>query len=371
MSVPFARRSLFSQPTKLGISVAGVGAALILMLLLLGFREGLYASITAYVDHAGADLFVAQKGATGLVAASSAVRADLAESLRQAAPATLVQPIRIADVIFEYEERKTPVLLVGYATGNDLGDPWRIVEGRHPREGADEILLDQWLAERNGIRLGESVPISGHPLRVVGLTGETSNWMSPFLFLPVSTLGRILGTGDVVSFYLLRLPEDADPEQASRRIERQVAGVHAMSPEMLAGHDRQVLAAVMETPLMVLLGISFVIGTAVLGLTSYTAALERMREYGVLKAIGASPGQMRLWMLKEGLYRGALGYLAGAAGSVGAAWAIESAWPQFIVEIRGSAFVVVGFSLLVMVLLGSLIPLRRVERLEPAMVFRA
>lgn len=370
-TVPYAWKSLTRQRLKLAISVAGLAAALILMMLILGFRTGLYASVAAYVDHAGADLFVAQQGATGLVASSSAVPAELAESIREESGASSMTAVTIADVIFKHEDRKTPVILVGYEPGRQLGGPWSVVAGTEPRADEAQILLDRWLAEENDIAVGQTVSVLGQDLTVVGLTGGTSNWMSPFLFLPASVLQDALDSPEVVSFFLVQLPEDADRGRVVDRIEERLEDVHVMQPATLAGHDREVLAAVMETPLLVMLGISVIIGTAVLGLTSYTAALDRMREYGVLKAVGASPANMRAWMLREGLYRALLGYLAGGVGAVFAAWLVELLWPKFTVLITPEAFGVVELILVVMVGFGSLLPLRRVESLDPAVVFRA
>jgi len=64
MSVPLARRNLLHEKGKLVLSVFGVAAALTLIVILMGFRDGLYATLTAYVDNIGADLAVV--GASGL-----------------------------------------------------------------------------------------------------------------------------------------------------------------------------------------------------------------------------------------------------------------------------------------------------------------
>jgi putative ABC transport system permease protein len=182
---------------------------------------------------------------------------------------------------------------------------------------------------------------------------------------------EILASADNVSFFLLKLPERADRQRVRDRIERRIGDVHAMDRGTLAEHDQGLMAEVMETPLMVMLGISMVIGTAVLGLTSYTAALERMPDYAVLKAIGASPGHMRSWLLWEGVYRALLGYAVGGTASMGAARLIETLWPKFTIVITSNHFVLAAFLLVIMVAIGSLLPLRRVQRLDPAVVFRA
>ena len=55
MSVAITRRSLLYEKGKLGLHVAGIAAALMLIMLLLGFWDGMYTSLTAYIDHTGAE----------------------------------------------------------------------------------------------------------------------------------------------------------------------------------------------------------------------------------------------------------------------------------------------------------------------------
>jgi putative ABC transport system permease protein len=185
-SVPYARKSLLGGGLKLVIGVAGVAASLVLILLILGFRTGIYASITAYADNSGADLFVGQEGATGVVASSSSVSADLRERIQSASGATSLAAVTLADVIFEHGERKTPVLLVGYEPGNRLGGPWRIGEGTEPADDSSEILFDRWLALENQIKVGDTVEILGEDMEVVGAPSFFSppqRWMRSWLLL--------------------------------------------------------------------------------------------------------------------------------------------------------------------------------------------
>ena len=121
---------------------------------------------------------------------------------------------------------------------------------------------------------------------------------------------------------------------AAEAIEAQVAGVEALTPAEMAAADREILAAVMDTPLNVMLFLSVVIGVAVMGLTAYTAIVDRMREYGVLKAIGAGGGRLARLVVLETLYRAVLGFVLGIGLSYLTADPIMRLWPQFAIVIR-------------------------------------
>ena len=100
MSVPLARRNLLHEKGKFFLSVFVVAAALALILLLMGFREGLYVTLTAYVDSLGADLIVAQSGVKGFFASNSAIPTAIHDDIASASGAVEMGHIFVADVIF-------------------------------------------------------------------------------------------------------------------------------------------------------------------------------------------------------------------------------------------------------------------------------
>ena len=75
-TVPLARRNLLAEPRRLAASAAGVGMALMLILLLDGLWAGIEANVTTYEDNVGADLFIAQPGTRNFFGAVSSIPAD-------------------------------------------------------------------------------------------------------------------------------------------------------------------------------------------------------------------------------------------------------------------------------------------------------
>jgi putative ABC transport system permease protein len=370
MAVPWTRRNLLYEKTKVILSVFGVAAALTLIVLLLGFRNGLYATLTAYIDNLGTDLIVAQSGVKGLFSSNSAVPLTIHEDLVTATGAVEAGHVVVADVIFAYGADKTPVLLVGYEPETGIGSPWKLDRGREVHSG-NEVLLDLWLARRNGLDVGDQVQLLGRAFTIVGLTRETSSWMSPYVFVSLDAAERVLGLPGIVSFHLLRLPDGTKVGTAKATIEERFPGVEALTPSEMASTDRRILATVMDTPINVMLVISFVIGVAVMGLTTYTAVVDRVREYGVLKAIGARGGWLRRHVVQETFARTSLGFIVGAGLSYSTTELIMYLWPQFTIVIRPDTLLWVGAASLMMTLLASLLPIRRVIAIDPALVFKA
>ena len=108
-----------------------------------------------------------------------------------------------------------------------------------------------------------------------------------------------------------------------------------------------------------------------MGLTAYTAVADRMREYGVLKAIGAGQGRLNRLVTTETLYRAALGFALGTGLSYLTAELIMALWPQFTIIIGPAAVAAAGAATLIMTIPAALLPIRRMAAIDPAVVFKA
>lgn len=370
MSVPVARRNTLHQKGKLVMSVLSMIAAISLIMLLVGLRAGMYATITAFVDHLGADLVVAQSGVKGIFSSDSSVAADIHAELEQEVGAVEGGHILVADIIFSEGDAKTPVILVGYDQGSAYGSPWLVGEGRYI-EAPGEIMLDTWLASRSEIQVGDRISLLGEEFNVVGLTLETSSWMSPYIFLSLADAEQVLGVSGVVSYHLFTLPDRSAAASAVQSINLKFDNLEALTPEEVSLADRRVVAAIMDLPIIILLVIAVVIGAAVMGLTAYTSVSDRLREYGVLKAVGASQLKLVQIVVQETLYQAALAFLLAVGVSFAAAWLIMNIYPQFNVLIEPKVILQTGVLTILMAVVSAIFPLAKLKRIDPILVFKS
>jgi putative ABC transport system permease protein len=109
----------------------------------------------------------------------------------------------------------------------------------------------------------------------------------------------------------------------------------------------------------------------VIALTTYTATIEKARDFGVLKAVGASNGFVYRIVVRQSLIVGVAGAALGVLVSVLAATLIERAVPEFVTDLRWTdAMGLFGLALAVS-LAAAFLPVHRINRIDPAMVFRA
>lgn len=120
-----------------------------------------------------------------------------------------------------------------------------------------------------------------------------------------------------------------------------------------------------------LVGLGFVVGAAVVGLTMYSAVLEKRRELGVLKAVGASTRDLAVVVLTQAALASGIGCLLGVGLSVLASRATQAWVPQFVTALRAGDVALVAIAVVGMAVVAALAPLGRLSRIDPAEAFRS
>ena len=108
-----------------------------------------------------------------------------------------------------------------------------------------------------------------------------------------------------------------------------------------------------------------------MGLTIYTATIERTREFGVMKAVGGSGGFLYRIVLSQAAMLTGVGFVVGAFGAWGVAQLAIEAVPEFATDFQLADLAGVFVGAVLMAVLASFMPVRRINSIDPAMVFRA
>jgi ABC-type antimicrobial peptide transport system, permease component len=119
-----------------------------------------------------------------------------------------------------------------------------------------------------------------------------------------------------------------------------------------------------------MVGVAFVIGALVIALTAYATVVERRREYGIVKAIGASARRLSLLALGQTLTLAALGGINGVALFVLGRLAITRLRPQFSLLLTEGTLARAAIAALAMAVIAALVPARRLARLDPSTAYR-
>jgi putative ABC transport system permease protein len=363
-----AFRNLWQQKFRLALSIGGVALAIMLIIILNGFLSGIYAQVTAYLENTPADLIVAQEGVTNLLGATSRLPPGTEGAVRGVQGVGRISPIVSQFVVLDIHDRKVVSYMVGYDL-DEGGGPWLLKSGRYPA-GTGEVVLDWVMAAEHRFDIGDDIDILGQSFTVVGLSEGTNSWMASFFFVDKEAAEQLLLAPGATSFLLLTLEPEADREAVKAILHRRLANAEIVTAEIIKQKDLELLVKIFAIPLRLMVGIAFAVGTAILGMVIYTATVERQKEYGVLKAIGAKNRQLYWLVTQQGMVTGALGVILG----IGMAWLagswIMDSWPKFLIVYEPDTVLSASLAGLLMGLLAALLPARQVAGLDPAQVFR-
>ena len=361
-----ARRNLFRDRTRFMLSVLGVAVSIGLILLLAGYRSGVYRQASAYLDNTPGSIVVAERGIRDFLGTSSVLPPDARDAVAATPGVARVIPVVAQFVIFERHDRKDGFFLIGYDPVAD-GGPWKLVDGREP-VADNELVIDRTTARQHDIAIGDEVTLLDRNAAVVGLSDETTFWAGSIAFARVTTLESLARAPGLRSFLLVTPEAGTSPEALRDRLT--IPGTEVLLKSDVIANDRKLMARVYDAPIGLMVAIAFVVGVLVVGLVIYTATIERRREYGALKAIGARNRTLYWVVTSQALIAAAAGAVAGVALGYAAGAVLMAVRPQFRVDIEPAAVGVVLVAGLVMAVVAALVPARAIARLEPAEVFR-
>jgi putative ABC transport system permease protein len=363
-----ARRNLFQEPVRLVISVTGVALAIMLILILNGFLAGNHRQVTTYLERSPGSVVVAQEGIDGfLLGARSVLPPGTTEAVRATPGVAEVVPILTQFAVLDLHGKQVVVYLLGYEP--DLGGgPWQLSAGREPLLD-NEAVVDTVMARRHGIVLGETVDVMDQQFTVVGLSEGTTSWMMSFLFLHENALQALLQSPGATGYLLVTPSTDTSAEAVTADL-RTLPGTEVLLKSEMIDNDLRFYSGLFNPPLRLMVGIAFLVGTLVVGLIIYSTTVERQREYGVLKAVGAPNRLLYRVVVIQALLAAGAGAILGVGLAIIATQFIMWARPQFLLTLEPFGVVVALLAGIVMALLAALFPARTVAGLAPADVFR-
>lgn len=369
MTVHLAWRSLQADRSRLLASGAGVALSVVLILLLVGIYNGFVAGSTAYIDQAGADVWVAQEGSTDMYHSVSLLPASVGDRIAAVEGVASVTPLYGRAFHSHYLGVESDLYVLGYDTRTGIGGARDIAEGRAPA-GGDDIVVTRVYARDVGAAIGDRIHLVDREWTIVGITDIPSVSVNSYAFVALESARASFQMDGLVNFYLLRAGADVSRDALAERVEREVTGVSAASTEVFAENNGKAIRELFVPILLAIAGIGFIIGLAVVSVTTYSAVNERITEFGVLKAIGADDTRLYRLVTAQAATASLIGVVAAVPLYLAASAALTAIVPRIDVVTRWQHAAVIALALVAMALAASVLPVRRIRRIDPADVFR-
>lgn len=382
-------RELRSWLTILGIVI---GIALISSIVSLG--KGLEQTVMQQLRMFGGDLITVFPGdesnpLLGILGGGS-IREKEVEAIEGLPGTKMVIPFDVEFVTVEFRGEEKSTLIhaspieqskILYTESRGLG----MDKGRWPeKEESSEIVLGYKIATtlfKEVIHVGDEVRIKGKEFRISGILAEIgSSEDDNAVYMSLDNIEKVTGSKASYMMILVMVESTEDIEKIAEEIKyrmRQVRGsddVTVLTPEKTEKLVGDIIAMIQMGVLF--LGLfSIIIGGIGVMNTMYTSVLERRREIGIMKAIGATNSDvLNIFVIESGMI-GVIGGIVGLMIGIGLAklveiFAIQSGFKLLKIYV---SFEFIGAALLFAFLLGviaGVLPARQASKLNPAEALR-
>jgi len=167
-----------------------------------------------------------------------------------------------------------------------------------PFQGPYDVIVDDFYADQNRAKVGDKLEILNHEFRISGIVPHGKGCRK---CLPLSTLQDLVTANDHASVFYIKVDNPANVDQVEKTIQK-IPGMEDYSvrsmPEFLSTMTPDTVPG-FNLAIKVVIGVAVVVGFLVIFQSMYTAVMERTREIGILKSLGASKWYIVNVVLRE------------------------------------------------------------------------
>ncbi|HEY6445133.1 MAG TPA: FtsX-like permease family protein [Acidobacteriaceae bacterium] len=353
--------NILYRPVRSAISVLAVAIEVIMILCIVAIMMGQVTNAANQTGGIGADIMVQPPNANFITAVGGApVPASIAGALAKMPHIAVASP-----VIIYFNLAGGAVYGIDYPSFDALRNPFVFLAGT-PFQNADDVMIDDLYARGHHTHIGDRIKVANFKstYRVCGIIEHGKGGR---IFLERQTLGALMGTPDNASIFYIRSDSaknnqaiidevEANPGLQNYHVQTLEEWMSMMTPEHLPGFN---------TALHVVIAIAVIVGFLVIFQSMYTAVMERTREIGILKSLGASKSYIVNLVLREAILVAICGIVVGTLLTelIKLFMSLHFSTTPFIVtnqwRLQGAAIALVGS------ILGALYPAWKAARKDP------
>lgn len=367
--------SLFHDRGKLLAALAGVTFATTLMLVQIGLYVGFREMSSAIISRVGGDLWVMPRGVrvidnSEILSAGVGALAASHPCVRHARPL-----LYGFSTVRRQSGSRIFVSVVGFEPDPRRLFPWSLAQGLpgdlHAPGRISVDALELRKLQIDGAPLGQGLQFDSGQVHIAALTqGIRSFTLNPLLFCELPTARRILGVAEErVSYWILDVPDPACRPSVARFIENEHDLMVRTTEDFVRSTEEfWVVGSGAGAALGFSALLGLLVGLVIVGQTLYALTKERLRELAMLKAVGASDGELVQYVAWQVAFLLVLGTALGA----GAAFACRSALAGMglSVVLSGEVLLTGLCAVSLMCVVASAASARAVLVMEPAIVFQ-
>ncbi len=345
----------------------GVGLQAALLLVVVGMAEGTLEEIARRLRNSGAHVVVQPPGASLLVGSGSSRMPLALEGHIRAVPGVraVVPGLTWFVPRIGHEPHGVNAWAVDLDALEDVSGGLPLREGRLPLH-PDELVMETSLARSAGLAPGQAVPLLGRSFRLVGTFRPG---LGGRVYARLEDVQPAVGAEGQASFFLVAARPGVETDGLAEDLRLHLPG-HLITPiGQVGAHLRASAVGLIELK-QALFWLSAALCGLVAFLAMYLAVLQRTREVGILRALGATRGFVLGVILRESLLIGLAGLNVGLGIALGTRWALPRLFATLTVQLTGETIILGAIAALAGTLVGALYPALRLARLDPVEALR-
>jgi putative ABC transport system permease protein len=315
--------NLRQRPVRTCLSVLAIGVEVTMMLTLVGISYGTLHEAARRARGVGADILVRPPASSIISLSSSPMPERLVQFLVKQphitlATGTMGQPLGGFDVL-------TGIDLDQF---NRLSGGFRFLRGG-PFQKDDDIVVDEYYARERKLNVGNTITLANHTWRVSGIfeSGKLSH-----ICARLTVLQALTGNPGRLSQIYLKVDNSTRTQLVVDQLRARMPGYSIYTMEEFTSLLTINSVGLLRDFIAVVIGVALIVGFITVTMAMYTAVLERTREIGILKALGASSGYIMNLLFRETLLIAILGSVLGIAMTSGSKWLMMHAAPASLAQ---------------------------------------
>jgi putative ABC transport system permease protein len=360
--------NLVHRPLRSIISALAVAIEVIMILSIAAIMLGMLNGNREQTSGTGWDMIVHPGASSALMNSSGAAASvKVADVLKTLPHVKVAAPVNIKLTIGSSLEN---IYGIDYASFNALR-PFVFLSGG-PFTGPDDVIIDDFQAGSGPhYKVGDSMKILNHTFRVAGIFEHGKGARK---FIPLETMDAIDGNPGKASAFFLHT-DDASTDDAKKNIQEQVRQ-EILSTDGMQQYSVQTLQEFLSTltpdrlpgfkiALNVVVGIAVIIGFMAIFQAMYTAVMERTREIGILKSMGAGRLDIVSVVLRETGLLAVVGVVIGIIATFILKSVLHAHFPTLSFAVTPQWVALAVTISLVGALCGALYPALKAARKDP------
>lgn len=346
------------RPTRTFVSMLGVALGVVLILVNTGLVRGMMNDRVNREKAIGAEIRFLRGGSSDILRASNlSLDVRYAERLKQIKGVQAVSPVGIY-----LQSGKTGIGLEtvegiefdSYSAISGI----KIIEGR-VFQADDEVIVDDFKAQRSNAKVGSEIQVFGKNLKVVGIFSPSSGAR---IKMSLTALQNYLSSPNKCSLIAVKCADPNQQEEVQQRINTELPGNIVQLTRDIATFERSIPG--LDGFIKTILVLSTIVSALVILLAMYTTITERTREIGILKSLGASKKFIIGVIEKEAVAISAIGVVVGLVVSLIIGWIMRQA-TTLQVEFQWSWILIASLIGLAAGVVGAFYPALRAANQDP------